>query len=361
MSAEEKTEQASAHKLREARKRGEVASSTELTGAVGFAAVLLTLWMGWDAMALRVRDVLGTALDLAGSRNSSLELGAAVSRMLVDMLWITVPLLAAGSVAAMLAAALQTRGVMSAEPLSLKFERMDPAGAMTRLFSSRSAIDLLKIVLKIALLVGLIALALRLYLGPLVMSVHSGIEGARAVAVSALLALFAAAAGVFLLLGLLDYAHQFYEFMKQNRMSKTERKRERKDQEGDPHQKSEIRARRRELLAAPPVRQGVGGATVLVTNPTHFAVALYYEAGLVELPVVVAKGHDESALQMRSQARRHAVPIMENPPLARSLFRTVELGEYIGDDHVEAVAEVFRWVGSLRSDATRADARGPTA
>jgi flagellar biosynthetic protein FlhB len=89
-------------------------------------------------------------------------------------------------------------------------------------------------------------------------------------------------------------------------------------------------------------------ANVVITNPTHFAVALYYEKGLVDLPIVIAKGEDDVALDIRQQAGLKLIPIFENPPLARSLFANVELGAHIGDEHLEAVAEVFRWLSNLK-------------
>lgn len=353
MSSEEKTEEASRQKLRDARKRGEVAVSQELTSAAGFMAVLALLWLAWDAMSLRVRHMLDTALDLTANKARAVDLGPAVERMLVDMLWVVLPLSSAAIAAAMLFAMLQTRGVMSAEPLKISFERMNPGTALTRLFSSRHGVDLLKMLLKLGALLSATAWVLQVFFRPLVSSVYGAADSARMLSTTALFTLFGIAAALFVVLGLVDYGHQFYEFMKQNRMSKTERKREHRDQEGDPNLKSELRSRRFELLAAPPIKHGVVGASVLVTNPTHFAVALYFEPGIVDLPVVVAKGHDEIAWAMRLQARSHAVPIMENPPLARSLFRSVELGEYIGDEHVEAVAEVFRWVATLKVDPSQ--------
>jgi len=350
MSNEEKTEAPSSHKLREARKRGEVASSKELTGAAGFAAALGVLWAGWEGLAARVDHMMSTALALVASADIERDMGVAVQQMLVDMLWVLAPPMLAAVAVAMLVALVQTRGVLSMEPLKIDMARMNPGEAFSRLFSSRQGMELLKMLLKLALLLGIVALALKAHVGPLIAGVYGQPEAAGQAARHGLGTLFAWAAGMFLLLGGIDYAHQFYEFMKQNRMSKTERKREHRDQEGDPYLRSELRTRRKELLGSS-LRGGLRSANVVVTNPTHFAVALYYEAGVVDLPVVVAKGQDANALRMRLDARQRGVPILENPPLARSLFRSVGLGEAIGDEHVDDVAEVFRWLASLQGSA----------
>lgn len=349
MSSEEKTEEASAHKLREARRRGEVAISRELTSAFSFAVALGVLWADWDHLQQRLRSLFSAALALAASRDPARDTAAAVQQMMLDLLWIVAPVLLAAVAAALLAGMLQTRGVMSAHPLKIDLSRMSPGQMLQRMFSTRQLAEVARVALVLLLLGGVLLAVLKHQVGPLVQRVYAPAERAGAAAGRGLGDLFLWAAAVFLALGVLDYALQWFEYRKRNRMSKSERKREHRDHEGDPLLRGELRRQRRELVergGSP----GLAQAKVVVTNPTHFAVALYYEAGVVDLPVVVAKGEDAAALQIRQQAQQLAIPLLESPPLARSLYRAVDLGDCIGDEHVDAVAEVFRWLADLGRD-----------
>ncbi|MBA3596395.1 MAG: EscU/YscU/HrcU family type III secretion system export apparatus switch protein [Methylibium sp.] len=356
--SEEKTEQPTAHKLREARKRGEVGVSRDLTGAIELVAAFFLLWLGGGFMELQMRRVLDAALDVVGSGGSSSAVGPAIEQMLIAMLWIVVPLLLLVTLIAVVVGLLQTQGVLSADPLKIRFERLNPAESLKLLFSTRQLGVLIQMVLKVCLLGGVIAWTLWTFMRPLIMEIYGETANTGLAGLTALQVMFGACALVLAVLGTIDFVHQRFEYIKMNRMSKTERKREHKDTDGDPHIKGEQRRLQRELRDSP-VKPGLAGANVVVTNPTHFAVALYYEPGVVELPVVVAKGQDDEALRMRREAGQRAIPVLESPPLARSLFRSVALGEYIGDEHVEAVAEVFRWLSSLKGQAV--DARDPPA
>jgi len=266
------------------------------------------------------------------------------------MLWIVVPILLLAAGAALAAGLMQSQGVMSADPLKIRFERMNPGEALKMLFSTRQLGVLIQLVLKVCLLTGVMIWTIHAFLGPFVMEIYGQTDNTGLTGMTALQVMFGGSAVVLLMLGTIDFVQQYFEYMKMNRMSKTERKREHKDLEGDPEFRAELRRQQRELLESP-VQPGLASANVVVTNPTHFAVALYYEPGVVELPVVVAKGQDADALRMRREAGQHAIPVLESPPLARSLFRGVSIGEYIGDEHVEAVAEVFRWLQTLKGKA----------
>jgi type III secretion protein U len=356
--SEEKTEEPTAHKLREARKRGEVATSRDLTAAVEFGAVFMLVWLAGGFIQRQLRRVLDAALDVVSSSGGWQGFAPAIEQMVVAMLWIVVPVLVLAAGAALAAGLMQSQGVMSADPLKIRFERMNPGEALKMLFSTRQLGVLVQLVLKVCLLTGVMIWTIHAFLGPLVMEIYGQTGNTGLTGLTALQVMFGGSAVVLLALGTIDFVQQYFEYMKMNRMSKTERKREHKDLEGDPEFRAELRRQQRELLESP-VQPGLAGASVVVTNPTHFAVALFYEPGVVELPVVVAKGQDDEALRMRREAGQHAIPVLESPPLARSLFRSVALGEYIGDEHVEAVAEVFRWLSSLKGQAV--DARDPPA
>jgi type III secretion protein U len=346
-SSEEKTESPTQHKLREARKRGAVANSKDLNGAAGFCAVMLVLWFGWGFIQERLSRVLDLAIGMTHAPDIQRALPVALLQMLLDLVLICVPLLLAGVVGSVIVGFVQTRGVFSTDQISFKFSRMNPGQAIERIFSTRQLFELFKMLLKLALLLGIVFIVIKTHLNPLISSVHSGHEKAPLVSMHGLGLLFICAALTFVVLGLVDYGHQWFEFMKEQRMSKSEVKREHKELDGDPYLRAELDGQRRAMLVDRP-KPGLRNAQVLITNPTHFAVALYYEPGVVDLPVLVSKGQDDQALQLRADAKRLAIPILENPPLARSLFRLIALGDPIAEEHIEAVAEVFRWLKRVR-------------
>jgi type III secretion protein U len=246
-------------------------------------------------------------------------------------------------------AMVQARGVFSFDPIKFKFERLNPADGFQRIFSTRQLIELLKMILKVMVLVGVLIWVVKTGVSPLVASMYAPADETSSPTVKLLQILFWCVAVLLLVFGMIDFGHQYFEFIKQNRMDDLERKREYRELEGDPHVKAELKAQRRALQQSPITPgNGIEGASVLLTNPTHYSVALFYEAGVVELPVLVAKGEDSEAFQLRRDAQRLSIPIMENPPLCRALFREVGLRQYIGEDHIEQVAEVFRWLQSLK-------------
>ncbi len=222
---------------------------------------------------------------------------------------------------------------------------------MKKLFSVRSIIEFAKTVFK-AILVGAVVVGITIGLIPLLMGAATQTPfGVVAVAWGALLKLFVAAVIALVVIGPADFAIQKWLFLRDQRMDKDEVKREYKEMEGDPM----IKGRRRQLaheMANSSPKQTVPNATVVVTNPTHFAVALYYKPGETPLPVIVAKGADAQALEIRAIAEAHGVPVVGNPPLARALFK-LPLDDAVPEALFEAVATVLRWVSML--DRVNAD------
>ena len=241
--------------------------------------------------------------------------------MLTGAFWIIFPVLLVVFVVSIVTGLSQTRGNFSTEPLQIKFERLNPGEALKQLFSTRQLGVLIQMTSKFVFLLGVLYWAVRTYMEPMVSSIYSNAENSKVVSLSAIFALFGSAAFVFLALGAIDFFQQHFEFIKRNKMSNG-RKRENKDNNGDPHLKAELRSRRKELTDGAP-SQDVKKANVVVTNPTHYSVALYYEAGVVDLPIVVAKGMDQMAFQIRTEAAQNFIPVLESPPLARSLYASV--------------------------------------
>ena len=254
---------------------------------------------------------------------------------------------------AVLVGAAQSRGVFSLDPLTPQLSKLNPAQGLQQMVSAQRLLELLKLLVKGTALAVVLVYVLRDAIEPSMRTMRvdtDSVSTIGATAWSLLMQMCWYAALVYLVLALADVALQTYNFMQQQRMSKEEVKRERRDQDGDPMVKSQLRRLQREIA------QGTGNvpmakANGLVTNPTHYAVALYYEAGVTDLPLVIAKGTDEDAMTMRRAATQHGVPIVENRPLARSLYAEVALDEYIEEVHFEAVAEVLRFVSGMESAA----------
>lgn len=349
--SEEKRHEPSHHKLKEAKKRGEIVYSKDLTAAFGFLCGLVAAWAtGWRAHL----DALFDAALRLPPRGGAVDILDVIIGMIGHGIWLSLPVLAAAAVGGLVMAMVQARGVFSVDLIQFKLERLNPTEGFKRLFSLRQLIELLKMVLKIIVSVNVLIWVAKTGVSPLVASIYASADDVGAPTLKLLEILFWSAAILLLAFGMIDFGHQYFEFMKQNRMDDAEQMREHRELEGDPHVKAELKAQRRALLQSPATPyKGIGGASVLLTNPTHYSVALYYEAGVVELPVLVAKGEDAEAFQLRREAQRLSIPIMENPPLCRALFQTVGLQQYIGEEHIEAVAEVFRWLQSLKQATNR--------
>lgn len=326
-----------------------MARSKDLTSALTFLAAFLLIWLGAGFFQKNLYRVMSSALDWIAAPNDAARAEAAVVDMLMAALWVSLPVLLLAAIVGILVGLLQTRGVFSVDPLKLRFERLNPGEALKSLFSTRQLGVLIQLIFKLMLLVAVIFGTIKVFTEPFILGLYGVAKDAGVTGMVALQVLFGGAAVVFVFLGVFDFLQQHFEYIKQNRMSKSEQKRENKDNNGDPLLKGELSSLRREMTNTPP-KKGLRDANVLITNPTHFAVALYYEQGVVDLPVVLAKGSDDVAFQLRTEAGRYSIPIMENPPLARALFASVALGEHIGDEHVEGVAEVFRWLNRLKSD-----------
>ena len=262
--------------------------------------------------------------------------------LLAQLGWpVLMPLLAL-MVAPILAAVLQNAVVWTAEPLKPKLERVSPLAGARRLFSTRSLAELGKSLAKLAMVAG----ALGWLLWPELPRVIAA-DGLAVGPFAALLAELATRtltmlAAVALVVAGADYGHQYVAFMRRMRMSRQEVLDELKQSDGDPHTRQRLRAIRLERARRRMIAD-VPRATVIVTNPTHYAVALRYVVGETAAPEVLAKGVDTLALKIRKIAAENGIPVIENPPLARALHAACEPGDVIPPAHYQAVAEVISY------------------
>jgi len=341
--SEEKKFPATARKLREARKRGEVAKSKELTSFAAFTVVFLVLWLAAPHFIEHASSIIGRAIDIAeppgpGLASTGLDKARA---MAVDALWILLPLLIGGIVAACIVGVIQTRGLFSMEAITPKMERINPAAGLKNLFSLRQLFELGKLLVKLALLLGALGLIVFASLDVLVSAIYTPAEDVLRIAGHCALLLAGWSAVIYGVTSLIDYGHQKYEFMKRQRMTVEELRREQREEMGDPS----VRASRRAVArsnAYGGLADRVASSNLVIANPTHVCVALYYMAGETLLPRVVAKGVDAMALRIRAVAESAGIPIIEDPPLARRVFSQVALDDYIHEQLIEAIAAAFR-------------------
>jgi type III secretion protein U len=350
----DKTEKPTAKKLRDAHKRGEIARSQDLNTAIVFVAVLGVLWFSAKPFVEVLQSLTELAIAAPAHVRSGVSWILVFQQALTDGARVVLTVLGAASAMAVLVGFWQSKGVFSIDPLMPNLNKLNPAEGLKNMVSSKQLIEVVKLIVKATALSVVLALVLRDAMSPAIRTMQtplSSVANVGATAWSLLLQMCFYASAVYAVLGVLDVGLQVFQFLQKQRMTKEEIKRERRDQDGDPMIKSQRRRLQREIA------QGTGGvplakANVLVTNPTHYAVALYYQPGITDLPMVIAKGTDESALALRGQAREQRVPVVENRELARLLHAEVAIDDCIEEAHFEAVAEVLRFVSELSAAPT---------
>jgi type III secretion protein U len=247
--------------------------------------------------------------------------------------------------------------------LRLDFGRVNPIQGAKQIFTVRNLVNLLKLTVGLLLITAVAAVTYRDMLPDMLRAGHLSPQGAVALSWRFVLRLLMAGVVIAVLMAIADWGIQFYTFHAGMRMSKQEVKEEHKSQEGDPAIKGQQRAFFEDLIDKA-TQALIAESEVLIVNPTHVAIAIHYKPGKVDLPMVVAKGLDETALAMRRIAEKAGVPIYENRMLARDLFRECRKKEYIPHRHFEAVADIFRWLAKMQGakrHAARSSAAGAAA
>jgi flagellar biosynthesis protein FlhB len=344
----QKTEEPTPRRLEEARRKGQVASSREvnhwfiiLAGAISFMA----LAPGMSKGVVRALSPFVTEPDLIATGPGGL--GTALKGMLGEVLLAVLPIIAILVAAAILAGVIQTGLVFSAERIKPELSKISIANGVKRLFSLKSIAEFVKSVLKLIIVGSVVAVLFIPIFGKLTSVTTMSAVAAMSLLQSLAVRLFIGVLSVMSVIAIIDFLYQRFEFMKSMRMSRQEIRDELKQTEGDPQVRARLRqirterARRRMMAAVPE-------ADVVITNPTHFAVALKYEPKEMAAPRVVAKGADLVAERIRELAREHDIPLVENPPLARALFASVDLEQEIPAEHYKAVAEIISYVFRMK-------------
>jgi flagellar biosynthesis protein FlhB len=360
--SEEKTEQPTPRKLKKARDKGEVFKSTEVTQTVVFIALVgvavlgLRLWLPLLHAEMLAWPARIAELPQAQAPQAWVLLMSAAHSAVVVMAWPLALVFGLAAAFGLLAAGLQVRGVLSGDPLAPKAERLNPGANLKRLFSTRNVYDVLKILVKVSLVGTAVYLTTKAAFPDWLAFLRSGGSAMHLSALLAqtLLAVAIACIAIYTLAAAVDYGHQFFEYIKQQRMSKDEVRREFKELEGDPYIKGYRRAIMRMMATEAPAG-ALSGARAVVTNPTHYAVALAFDAASGGLPSVVAKGVDRAAKKIREEATRLGLPIIEDRALARKLYAKVPQGQFITSDTFADVARLIARLPPVRGPAARGD------
>ncbi len=347
----EKTEEPTAKKLEDARKKGQVMRSTEVVTAATLLVffLMLKVFVGFigNRFISSFHKTLGSIGDYTSEPFNTNMARTIIRSSLWDIVVAAFPIMIAGFVVTIVSILFQVKWKVTTEPLKPKFDKFNPVSGMKRLFSKDKIMDLLKSTAKVIILAYVVYSYLKDQ-WPLIFKMYSytlpqaiAVIGDTVISVGIRISLFFAAIAVF------DLFYQKWKFHQDMMMSKQEVKDEYKNSEGDPKIKSQQRQRMQQASQRR-MMQDLPNADVVITNPTHLAVAIRYDKEAHEAPVVVAKGADYLAQKIKDVARANAVEIVENKPLARMLYHNVEIGAEIPPELYQMVAEVLAYVYSLQ-------------
>jgi flagellar biosynthetic protein FlhB len=356
----EKTEPASPRRLEKAREEGQVARSRELVTFVMLTTGMGCLWAGGEMMAGHLGSALrnGLQFERASAFDASHMMMQAASAVL-HALQALVPLLAAMLVAALVAPMLLGGWLLSAKSLAPNFSKLNPVPGIGRMFSTETLIELGKTVVKSLLIGGVAWWVISRNLPAIMALMSEPVHEALSHTLHLVARSCALITGSLLLVAAIDVPYQLWSHGHKLRMSREDLRQEQKESDGDPHVKAQIR-RQQQQMARRRMMAEVPKADIIVTNPTHFAVALKYSDKDMRAPRVIAKGTDLVALRIRALAAEHRIPVLEAPPLTRALYRHTRLDAEIPVALYAAVAEVLAWAYQLGRHAREGGTLPPT-
>lgn len=343
----EKTEPATAKKLKDARKEGKVAKSKELTSAFDLMVLFLCLkifvsYVGGNLLGL-FDLVYGNMADFVRINEgymSSQAVSTVLFPVIIRWLLTVLPFFAFGVVITFLISVIQVGWTVSAKPMQPKLSKFNPINGFKRIFSKDTLFELVKSIFKVGIIIYIAYTSVRDEAGHLFILYELDLKQAIALVGTLIIDIGLKISIVYLIIGIADYAYQKWKFNDEMKMTKQEVKDEFKNTEGDPQIKGRQRRKMQEVSQRR-MMQDVPKADVVITNPTHYAVALKYEAEVRPAPYVVAKGEDYLAQKIKEVARENNVEIVENKPLARMLYSNVDIGADIPPELYQAVAEIL--------------------
>ncbi len=341
----EKTEEPTQKRLSDARERGQVAKSTDVVTTISTFFVMETIY-------LTLGDIYKSLIRLFNNVFDAIARPSVNS--LMDLLEVSVPCLLSElfpvAIVAALAVIIANVGqfgfLFSLEPLTPQLSKLSPLSGMKKIFSLKTLLELVKSAIKLTLFGVLLYYIISNSIGPLATLPFATLFNSLDIVQPMLLHFITWFMALYVVIALFDFILQKKLLMKELRMTKDETKREMHDMEGDPQIKGNRRRLQREMIFED-TSTATRKSTVLVTNPTHYAAAIYYELGKTPLPVLRAKGSGFIALRMISVAREENIPIVENVPLARALYNELEVNDIIPKNLLEPITEILRWVRTL--------------
>ena len=344
---QDKTEPATPKKREDARRKGQVAHSREISSVTVLLSSLLVFFIGGEWMFGKLSQIMTDSLSNLFVQSFKIETAHVLLWQLFEHIFIILaPLLIAVAIGGIVANISQTGFLLSAEPLTPKISKLNPINGIKRLFSLRSMVETIKAILKVVIVGGVTYLILRREMDGIPALINLHISDILTFVGHASIKLVLYACLVLMVLAGIDLVFQRWQHERDLRMTKQEVKDEHKQREGDPMIRSRIRAVQREM-AMQRMMAAVPDATVVITNPTHLAIALKFDRSM-QAPMVVAKGAGVVAERIRSIAADHDVPIVEQKPLARALYKSVDIDHYIPGELYHAVAEILAYVYRLK-------------
>ena len=343
----EKTEPATSKKLNDIRKEGQVAKSKELITAVSLMSLFIILKIYLSKLGTGLIDVytqvynsISKVVDDSYNGLPIRTAGYVMQQIIIDMIKLVIPILLVAIVIAILGNMLQQKWMVTAKPLQPKFSKISPISGFKRMFSVRQLVELIKSIAMISIIMIVVYNTVKSKMNILLTFYDVGLNTALSTIGSIIIDLGIKISAVFLIVGFADLFYQRIKFKNDNMMTKQEIKDEFKNTEGDPQVKGQIKRRMQEVSRRRMMQQ-LPEADVVITNPTHFAVALKYEPDAGKAPVVIAKGADYLAFQIKDKAKEYNIAIVENKPLARILYHNIDIGMEIPPELYQAVAEIL--------------------
>ncbi len=345
----EKTEKATPKKREDAKKKGQTAKSQDVNTAIILLAVFLFLTFSASYIADIVFDLFHqTFQEYMLMELTENTVQVITMDIMKEVALLLGPIMLVALLAGLVSNYIQVGVMFTTEPLQPKLEKIDPIKGFKRIFSLRAIVELLKSILKISFVGAITFVILWMNIDQVLSLSLKSVGDSLATMASLTVQMGIAASLALLFLSLFDFLYQRYDFEKNIRMSKQDLKDEHKNIEGDPLIKSKIKQRQREM-AMRRMMQEVPDADVVITNPTHFAIALKYDENKMDAPFVVAKGVDYLAQKIKYIANENDIVMVENRPLARSLYESAEIGDAVPEEFFKAVAEILAYVYRIKN------------
>ncbi len=340
---QEKTEEPTSKKIEDARKEGNVPKSQDFSGFISLFVAVIALLSLFKFITTHIEGLYLYFSSFMGDEITKNTLLSVTIHTLKELLIIILPIALFVSIAGILGAFFQYGFIFTTKPLTPDIKKIDPIKGLKNLFSIKKMIESLKVILKVAFVFIVAFYTLLSFIKQLPHIAYYSIFDQMIWLRDKVIFLTSIMLALFLFISLIDLLIVRYQYFKDLRMSKQEIKDEFKQMEGDPHVKSRIRKIQMEM-AQKRMMQEVPNADVIITNPTHYAVAIRYDQTKDKAPVVIAKGINEVALKIKEIGRKHMVQIVENPPLARELYKLCDIDKTIPEKLYKAVAEVLAFV-----------------